>query len=132
MLIGRRITKGLTQAVPRILSISRNPRLLALRNDALALAGYTVAAPKEPSGAVLLAAQQPFDAVVIGHSVEHEMCEGLIRRLRELRPQTPILFVYTEPTHDGEPLADVSVDVTAGPMPLVIALDGRLRRAQSA
>ncbi len=117
--------------MPRILSISRNRRLLALRNDALALAGYSVAVPKEPNEAVVLVSQQAFDAVVVGHSVEHETRHGLIRRLRDLRPQTPIVFVYTEPENVEEPLADVSVDVTKGPTPLVTELDRRLRRAQS-
>ncbi len=117
--------------MPRILSISRNPRLLALRNDALALAGYAVAAPREPDEAVSLAAQQPFDAVVIGHSVEHEKRENLIRTLRDLRPYMPIVFVYTEPEKAQEPLADASVDVTSGPTPLVSELDKRLRRSQS-
>jgi hypothetical protein len=114
--------------VPRILSISRNPRLLALRNDALALAGYAVASPREPDEAVLLASHQPFDAVVVGHSVEHETREVLIRRLRALRPYMRILFVYTDPETVEEPLADVSVDVTTGSAPLVTALDNRLQR----
>ncbi len=113
--------------MPCILSISRNPRLLALRNDALALAGYTVAAPREPKEAVLLALQKSFDAVVVGHSVEHELRLSLIRRLRHLKPDVPIVFVYTGANVE-ESLADVSVDVTNGPMPLVSALDNRLRR----
>ncbi len=116
--------------MPRILSISRNPRLLALRNDALALSGYAVVSPREPNDAVLLASQQTFDAVVIGHSVEQETREALIRSLRELRPDFPILFAYTEPAMP-EPLADVSVDVAHGPMPLLTALNKRLRRSRS-
>ncbi len=118
--------------MPRILSISRNSGLLATRNDALAIAGYRVAAPKEPNEAVLLLSEGSFDVVVIGHSVEHETREGLIRTLRALLPYAPIIFVYTEPESIEEPLADVSVDVTAGPAPLVAELDKRLRRAQSA
>ncbi len=114
--------------MPRILSISRNPRLLASRNDALALAGYTVAVPREPTEAVLLASQQDFDAVVVGHSVEGETRKSLIRRLRDLRPYTPIVFVYAEPEKMEEPLADASVDVTTGPTPLVNELDKRLGR----
>jgi DNA-binding response OmpR family regulator len=117
--------------MPKILSISRNPTLLALRNDALALAGYSVAVPREPREAVLLAAQQPFDAVVIGHSVEHETREGLIRALRNLRPHTPVVFVYRDPESVEEPLADVSVDVTADTTPLLRALDQRLRKEES-
>ena len=118
--------------MPRILSISRNPSLLVLRNDALALAGYTVAAPREPDQAILLASEQPFDAVVVGHSVEHQLRENLIRALHDLRPYMPIIFVYAETGDVEEPLADASVDLTSGPTPLVTELDKRLRRAQSA
>ncbi len=72
--------------MPRILSISRNQRLLALRNDALALAGYKVASPREPNEAVLLLSQERFDAVVVGHSVEPEIRRILIPAVRNLRP----------------------------------------------
>lgn len=111
--------------------MSRNPRLLAARTDALALAGYSVASPKEPNDAVLLLSREPFDAVVIGHSVEPATRELLILALRNLRPHIPIVFVYANPEMVEEPLADVSVDVTAGSTPLVTALDKRLRRLQS-
>jgi len=75
--------------------------------------------------------QEHFDAVVIGGSVEPETCKAVIPALRNIRPEVPILFVYTEPESIAESLADVSVDVTAGPMPLVTALDNRLRTGQS-
>jgi DNA-binding response OmpR family regulator len=117
--------------MPRILSISRNPRLLALRNDALALAGYKVASPREPNEAVLLLSQERFDAVVVGHSVEPEIRRILIRAVRNLRPNIPIVFVFRAPESAEEPLADLSIDLTDGPMPLVSALDDRLRRAQA-
>ncbi len=64
---------------------------------------------------------------MVGHSVEHELRLSLIRRLRRLKPDVPIVFVYTDARVE-EPLAGVSVDVTNGPMPLVNALDNRLRR----
>jgi cold shock CspA family protein len=114
-------------APPFILSISRNPRLLAARSDALALAGYTVASLMEPNEAAILASQQPFDAIVVGHSVEHELRENLIRTLRDLRPYIPIVFVYTEPDKAEEVLADASVNVTVSSTPLVTELDRRLR-----
>ncbi len=69
---------------------------------------------------------------VIGDSVEQEIRQVLIAAVRNISPQTPIIFVYTEPERSQEPLADVCVDGTSGPMPLLIALDTRLRREQSA
>jgi hypothetical protein len=117
--------------VPRILSISRNRSLLARRSDALALAGSTVASPYEPDDSVLLFSQQSFDAVVIGHSVEPEIRKVLIAGIRDRRATIPIVFVYTTPDTGEEPLADLSIDITAGPMSLVRALDSRLRRVRT-
>ncbi|MBV9087465.1 MAG: hypothetical protein JOY79_08280 [Acidobacteriaceae bacterium] len=115
----------------RILSVSRNPRLLAARNDALALAGYSVVSPKHPEDALLLFAQESFDAVIIGHSVEGATREGLIKAIREARPSVPILFAYAGDPTQEEPLADVSVDVTAGTTPIVIALEELLSKAKA-
>ncbi len=72
--------------MPRILSISRNPRLLVLRDETLALAGYAVASPREPGDAALLLSQGGFDAVVIGDSVGQEIRQVLIAALRCCRP----------------------------------------------
>ncbi len=116
--------------MPRILSISRNPRLLAVRNDALALAGYSVACPRQPNEAILLVAKENFDGVVIGHSVEPEIRRALIPAIRNLQPHVPILFVYAPPD-TGEPLAEVSVDITFGPMPLIEALQQRVPKRRS-
>ena len=40
----------------RILSVSRNVRLLITRNDALAIAGYSVVSPRNPLEAPLILA----------------------------------------------------------------------------
>jgi DNA-binding NtrC family response regulator len=118
--------------LPRILSISRNHRLLAVRNDALALAGYRVASPKVPEDGLLLFGQEFFDAVIIGHSVEQPTRQALIRGIHESQPDTPIIFAHTgDPSQEDEPLADVKVDVTAGPAPLLVAL-GQLLRERAA
>jgi DNA-binding NtrC family response regulator len=119
--------------MPRILSVSRNPRLLVTRNDALALAGYGVASPKEPDDALILFSQETFDAVIIGDSVEHETRQSLIAAIRDQRPYTPIVFAHAGDTDTREePLADASVDVTADPMPLVVALTKLLNNPQAA
>ncbi len=93
----------------RILSISQYSHLLTLRNHALALAGYAVVAPTQPSGAVRLAALRVFDAVIIGHSVERAAREEIIL-LHRLQSYMPIIFVYAAPETSGEPLADLSLD----------------------
>ena len=118
--------------MPRLLSISRNPRLLAARNDALALAGYSVASPREPQEAALLLCQEPFDAVIIGHSVEPDERQVLISVVRNYRPELPIIFAYKGDEAEAEPVADASVDIGPGPAALLLALEKRLRKIRRA
>ncbi len=114
--------------MPRLLSISRNPRLLATRNDALALAGFTVVSPRTPEQTQLLLEQEQFDAVIIGHSVEPELRKQLIAAIREAIPSVPIAFVFMPGEGPGEePAADFEVDISHGPMPLVEALHDHLQ-----
>jgi hypothetical protein len=80
-------------SLSRILSVSRNPRFFVNRNDALALAGYGVASPKEPEDALVLFAQESFDAVMIGDSVERETRESLIAVMRDKRRICPLCLL---------------------------------------
>ena len=116
----------------RILSVSRNVSLLLQRNDALAIAGFRVFSPKRPEDAPMLLDQQAADAVVIGHSVLAKQRRTLIRQIRERRPGVPIFFVYAAPEKAGEPLADLSIDVTPGPQLLVQAIQQWLMGRQVA
>jgi hypothetical protein len=112
----------------RVLSTSRNTSLLISRNDVLAMAGFSVISPRSPEQAPSLAAQQSVDAVVIGHSVEPPLRKEIIAAVREAIPECVICFAYAAPDTEGEPLADVSLDVTHGAEPLVLALQQRLPR----
>jgi hypothetical protein len=112
----------------RVLSISRNVRLLLDRNQVLALAGFSVVSPKHPEQAPLLASQQNVDAVVIGHSIEASQRRTIIAEVRRRCPHCLIGFVYAAPDTAGEPLADFSLDVSDGPEPLVLELQERLPR----
>jgi len=115
----------------RVLSTSRNVRLLLSRNNVLALAGFSVISPKHPEQSAILAAQENVDAVVIGHSIDAELRKSIIAELRVACPQCLICFVYEAPDTSGEPLADVSLDVTNGPEPLIVALQERLPRSKA-
>ena len=112
----------------RILSTSRNVRLLLERNSVLAMAGFSVISPKTPEQAPALAAQEHVDAVIIGHSIDAELRRSLISELRRVCPGCVICFVYQAPDTQGEPLADISLDVTKGPDPLIVALQEKLPR----
>ena len=115
----------------RVLSISRNVRLLLSRNNVLATAGFSVISLINPEEAPVFAAQQQIDAVVIGHSVSSAVRKSLITVLRHLCPSCVVCFVYAASRATEEPLADVSLDVTSGSEPLLMALQERLMRKRS-
>ena len=104
--------------------------LLLSRNSVLALAGFSVISPKTPEETPLLASHENVDAVVIGHSVDPELRKKIIAELRDLSPGCLICFVYVLPSEKTEPLADVSLDVTNGPEPLILFLQEQLPREQ--
>jgi hypothetical protein len=81
----------------RILSTSRNVRLLLERNSILAVAGFSVISPRYPEQTPLLAAQEQVDAVIIGHSVDPFVRKSIIRDLRRVCPGCVICFVYAAP-----------------------------------
>ena len=97
----------------------------------LALAGFTVVSPRTPEEAPLLAAEGRIDAAILGHSVEPEKREALIREIRRISPGCLIVFVYVSPDEATEPLADISLDVTHGPESLIIALYRKLPRPET-
>ncbi len=115
----------------KVVSVSRNTRLLMQRNDTLALAGFRVISPRVPEQAPFLAYEQQVDAVIIGHSVEPDMRKTIVEMLKRLRPHCIIVFVYVG-EQQSEPLADVSLDVTNGNEPVVAFLQDRLPRKHAA
>ena len=110
----------------RIVSVSNNVRLLINRNDALAIAGYSVISPRVPEETPLLLHRERADAVVIGHSIPAEERETLIAAIRTAKPEIPIIFVYQHPEGAPEPRADASLDVTDSPGPLIQYLAAKL------
>lgn len=114
----------------RILSVSRNVSLLLQRNNVLAIAGFSVISPRYPEQTPALAMSEKVDAVVIGHSVDANVRRTVISELRRECPDCVICFVYVSPHKDGEPLADVSLDVTGGPEPLILVLQERLSKTR--
>jgi DNA-binding response OmpR family regulator len=116
----------------KILTISRNASLLFQRNDTLAMNGFRVISPRCPEEASALALEQDVDAVVIAHSVEPLSRAHVIQALRQACPKCLIIFLYAHPETGREPLADISLDLTQGPEPLIAALRERLPRASAA
>lgn len=109
--------------MPRILSICRKTQLRITRDDTLAASGYTVISPQTPDEAHLLVAQQPVEAVVIGHFVSAEDRKRIIPAIRSVC-KCPVVFVYSRSeSSEEEPLADVCVDLTDGIEPLLSTLE---------
>lgn len=111
-----------------LLSVSENVRLLLARNDALAIAGFSVVSPKRPKEAPLLAGERAVDAAIIGHSIDPEERKVIIPEIRRHCPSCLIVFVYVAPDKATEPLADISLDVTYGPESLIAVLQEKLPR----
>ncbi len=101
----------------KVLSVSSEIRLLITRNNALAVAGYSVSSPRTAADSVPLLASEEFGAVIIGNSVPQAERAELIQQLRGTRPGIPILFVTVIPELT-EPLADYSIDVSRDIGPL--------------
>ncbi len=112
----------------RILSISNNVALLITRNDALAVAGYSVSSPRHPEDAPLLFRQEHFDAVLIGDSVPPPVRKQVIQELHERDASVPIIYVYADPRRNSEPHADTCVDVSRDPEELLKALYKAMRQ----
>lgn len=107
-----------------------NYGLLLTRNDLLAVAGYSVASPRQPEDAPLLFSSERFDVVLIGDSVAARVRQRIMEQLRELRPEVPILYVYADPRYKEEPLADERVDVCGDPEPLLDAIERQMKRSR--
>ncbi len=116
----------------RVLTVSRKRGLLLTRNDALALAGFSVVSPRTPEEAPSLLNERPFDAVLIGDSVPPPERRKLIGEVRRRFPQTLICYIRALPDASEEPLADISVDESHGPEPMIAALTARLRGRERA
>jgi hypothetical protein len=118
-------------AMDRILSVSGDTHLLVTRNVVLAAAGYAMASPKVPEDAPSLLAEGNFLAVIIGDSVVGASRKEIILALRNTNSSIPIIFVSASPDSGDESLADASVDVSGGPLPLVRELDSQRTRLRT-
>jgi DNA-binding NtrC family response regulator len=80
----------------RILSTSRNSTVLRTRNLVLQSGGYEVVTTRAAAEFLQLFADQTFNAVVIGDSIELDERVGLAGKCRKLKPHVPlIIFVRT-------------------------------------
>lgn len=105
----------------KILSVSRDRSILLARNDALAIAGFSVSSPREPEEAVHILLSTDVDVIVLGHSIPKTERMALSAQFRAVRPGVPIIVLF-----EGKPAEDESADafvpVRAGPELLIGAI----------
>ncbi len=102
----------------RILSVSRDKSYLLPRNDALAIAGFSVSSPKEPGEAVHILLSTDVDVIVLGHSIPKAERMALTAQFRTIRPQVPVIVLFDKKPDEDES-ADAFVPLRAGPEVLI-------------
>ena len=105
----------------KILSVSRDRTFLLPRNDALAIAGFSVSSPKEPEGAVHILVSTEIDVIVLGHSIPKTERMALMAQFRAVKPEVPVIVLFDEKPEEDE-TADAFVPVRAGPEVLIGAI----------
>ncbi len=106
----------------RVLSVCAKTDLLTAHNDALAMAGVAIVSPRTPEETPRLLAERDVDAVVIEESVPPAERDVLVNAVREVRPDLPLVFLYSAPHASPEPRADVSVSLAEGVSAMLHAL----------
>lgn len=105
----------------KILSVSRDRSILFARNDALAIAGFSVSSPKQPEEAVHILLTSDIDVILLGHSIPKAERRALSEQFREVKPGVPIIVLFDDRPEPGE-AADAFVPVNAGPEVLIGAI----------
>lgn len=105
----------------KILSVSRDRSILLSRNDALAIAGFSVSSPKQPEEAVHILLTTDIDVIVLGHSIPKSERMMLSEQFREVKPGVPIIVLFDHRPEPNE-AADAFVPVSAGPEVLIGAI----------
>jgi DNA-binding response OmpR family regulator len=122
-------------SIKRILNVSRDRAILLARNDALAVAGFSVVSPREPSEALPILATSNIDIIILGHSIPFEERDHLRGEFRQIAPDVPVIVLYKGVPQEGEQ-ADAFVSIDDGSEVLIQAihncLEDRSDRAQGA
>jgi DNA-binding response OmpR family regulator len=109
----------------RVLSVSNDESLLKTRHHMLEKAGYQVVSAYGLAEAMQHFQEQPFDLVLLGHTLPQGDQTALIAKARETCP-CPVLSIRL--THESpHPDADYSVDASDGPEALMQSIRTALR-----
>ena len=105
----------------RILYVTYDKPRFVMRSGALLRSGFTVSSPRRAEDAIPMVATGDFLAVVIGNSVMSTDRVHVIRGIRKLKPQQPVIY-FSDIPGDIDAEADESVDVSADFSKLLVVL----------
>ncbi len=105
----------------RILNVGREGNLLQTRAAILRGQGFRVENATSAEEAVVRCRQELFDAVVIGHTLEREEQEAVIRWARRRKPTPRIIVLYRISPKEAEG-AHLAIDSHDTPEALIEAL----------
>lgn len=110
-----------------VLTVSRDEIVLYSRNEILRQAGYKVLSTLDETEAVVIAHNEPIDAVVLGDSIPCEDRNALVRAIRAVNRSAAILVLCLgcDPV---PPEADGSMDSLDGAKRLLDLLGQMLNR----
>jgi len=112
--------------IRRILSVSRDRAVMLARNDALAVAGFSVVSPRHPGESAQILATSDIDIILLGHSIPYQERTDLVHRYREMGAKAPVIVLYDGQPQEGE-VADAFVSIDDGPEELIHAIDECLK-----
>lgn len=103
-----------------IISLARDRRLAALRDAALAKAGYAVAPSRSVEETLQILDKRRFSAIVMGHSISRAEKQRLVSAVKKINP-VPIVAIYRQ-APDVRVGADAYVASLETPEKLLTAL----------
>ncbi len=109
------------KAPKNVLNVSADLNLLETRRAILEREGYLVSCASNAVEAVLLCRQEPFDAVVVGHSLPKRQKHAVIQAVRKYSPAACIIGLYKISVAEAVG-ADIVIDSHDGPDILIEAI----------
>ncbi len=102
----------------RILSISYDESLLTTRHMILQEAGFRVTSVLGFLDAIGACEKEPFDLIIVGHSIPGSDKKALLEKLKETCPQSPVLGLRRvgQPAMEG---MDCTIEAEEGPATLI-------------
>jgi DNA-binding NtrC family response regulator len=106
----------------RVLSLSPDPRILALRHKVLSKAGFVVSSPSTARQILAEIEQHQFDVLVVGHRWPTVAMQELTEEFKRRNPTGCVVGITALPWMEQLPMADITVYAADGPDTLIEAI----------